>query len=103
MNKVERRTMWHVIRHTTVPYDDDDDDNDVDEIFPPSFGFPVRTRGYQPAHKTALTLPPYAGRPAVYSYERERAILAVEENYFDDRPNSWLKKYMYFFLLTKQN
>jgi len=86
MNKVERRTMWHVIRHTTVPYDDDDDDNDVDEIFPPSFGFPVRTRtgtiaggtmlryGYQPTHKTALALPPYADRPAVYSRGKGRSL-----------------------------
>lgn len=41
MNKVKCRTTKHIIRHTTFPYDDDDD---VDEIFPPSFGLPVRTR-----------------------------------------------------------
>lgn len=71
MNNV-KRDGEHIIRATTAILNDYDDDEvspsraPSRELVPSSRGTMLRY-GYQPAHKTALALPPYAARPVEFT------------------------------------
>lgn len=58
---------------------DENDDDDDDEVSALTRAGTMLRYGYQPAHKTALALPPICHQ--VYSNGRERAILSPSRRY----------------------